>query len=56
MESLGCAITASNLMSEQIFVGGKDGKLRIFNIEKGILEESISCCQSHLIEILLIER
>lgn len=50
-----CSLVASPTSPNIIYVGTKDGKIKIVDIDKGSSIKALSCCNTALIEMLVIE-
>ena len=51
-----CSLIASNLNPELLFLGSKDGKIKLINIERGEAYRTHSVCNNAIIEMVIIER
>lgn len=49
-------MVASPVRRHVLYVGTKDGKVKIVDIEKGSAIKTVSCCNVALIEMLVIEQ
>lgn len=51
-----CSLVGSVLHEDVIYIGTKDGKLKLINVERGEAYKTISCSNNALIETLVLER
>ena len=51
-----CSLVPSPTTPSLIYIGTKDGKIKLVDIDKGASIKNLSCCNSALIEILVIEQ
>lgn len=51
-----CSIVASMLNPELVFLGTKDGKIKLINIERGEAYKIYNVCNNAVIEMVVVER
>jgi len=51
-----CSLVGSVLQDHLIYIGTKDGKVKLINIDKGEAYKTLSCCNNAIIEMLVVER
>lgn len=49
-----CSVVASALRSNLVYLGTKDGRLKIVDTDRGESIKNMSCCNNALIEMLVI--
>jgi hypothetical protein len=51
-----CSFVGSMIQDNLMYIGTKDGKIKLINIEKGEAYKTLSCCNNAIIEMLIVER
>lgn len=51
-----CSFVGSSLQDSIMYIGTKDGKIKLINIDKGEAYKTLSCTNNAIIEMLIIER
>jgi len=49
-----CSFVGSLLQDHLMYIGTKDGKIKLINIEKGEAYKTLSCCNNAIIEMLIV--
>lgn len=51
-----CSFVGSSLQDSIMYIGTKDGKIKLINIDKGEAYKTLACTNNAIIEMLIIER
>lgn len=51
-----CSLNCSQLRSDVVVAGTKDGKIKFWNLSTGELEKTLTANNSAIIELVVIER
>jgi hypothetical protein len=51
-----CSIVASVLNPDLVFIGTKDGKVKLINIDRGEAYKIYNVCSNAVIEMVVVER
>lgn len=51
-----CSFVGSLIQDNLMYIGTKNGEVRLIDIEKGKAYKTLNCCNNAIIEMLVIER